>query len=87
VPPTDDHQAANFYPFFSITGSHRGGGCQWFIGNDVPGLTASDFGGLSQYGTLYPQTYLIFGGHGTTHTVINDFHQNLASNPCPAGSR
>jgi hypothetical protein len=87
VPPTDDHQPASFYPFFSITGSHRGGGCQWFLGNDVPGLTASDFGGLSQYGTLYPQTYLIFGGHGTTHTVINDFHQNLPSNPCPAESR
>ena len=86
VPPTDDGQPANFYPFFSITGSNREGGCQWFIGNNVPGLTANNFGGLSQYGTLYPQAYLIFGGHGATHQVINDFHQNLGSNPCPARS-
>jgi len=87
MPPTDDGQPANFYPFFSITGSHHRAGCQWFAGNDVPGLTASDFGGLSQYGTLYPQAYLVFGGHGATQQVIDDFHQTLAGNPCPAGSR
>jgi hypothetical protein len=85
-PVTDDGQPANFYPFFSITRSHRPGGCQWFLGNDVPGLTANDFGGLSQYGALYPQTFLVFGGHGATEQVIDDFHQNLAGNPCPATS-
>jgi hypothetical protein len=84
VPPTDDHQPAAFYPFFSVTNSHQPGGCRWFIGNDVPGLTASDFGKVSQYGTLFPQSYLIFGGGGATHTVINDFQQNLGTNPCPA---
>jgi hypothetical protein len=84
VPPTDDGHPASFYPFFSITSNHRPGGCRWFIGNDVPGQTASDFGGVSQYGTLFPQEYLIFGGGGATHQVINDFHQNLTGNPCPA---
>ena len=84
VPPTDDGQPATFYPFFSITSNHRPGGCRWFIGNDVPGLTATDFGKVSQYGTLFPQTYLVFGGGGATHTVINDFQRNLGANPCPA---
>ena len=85
VPPTDDGQPAAFYPFFSITNPFlTPGGCRWFIGNDVPGLTANDFGKVSQYGTLFPQTYLIFGGGGATHSVINDFQQNLGTNPCPA---
>ena len=83
-PPTDDGQPAAFYPFFSITNSHRPGGCRWFIGNVVPGQTANDFGGVSQYGTLFAQTYLIFGGGGATHSVINNFQQNLGTNPCPA---
>jgi hypothetical protein len=87
LPRTDDSQPANFYPFFSITSKHRAGGCRWFLGNDVPGLTANDFGGLPQYGALFPQTFLVFGGHGTTQQVIDDFHQNLAGNPCPAPSR
>jgi len=82
VPPTDDGHPATFYPFFSITSSHQPGGCQWFLGNVVPGQTATDFGGVSQYGTLFPQTYLIFGGGGATHSVINDFQQNLGFNPC-----
>jgi hypothetical protein len=84
LPPTDDHQPANFYPFFSVTSRHQPGGCRWFIGNDVPGLTASDFGGLSQYGTLYPQTYLVFGGHGATQVTYNDYHRTLPGNPCRA---
>jgi hypothetical protein len=84
VPPTDDGQPATFYPFYSITSRFHSGGCRWFIGNDVPGLTATDFGKVSQYGTLFPQTYLVFGGGGTTHTVINDFQNNLGTNPCPA---
>jgi hypothetical protein len=84
VPLTDDGQPAAFYPFYSITSSHHPGGCRWFIGNVVPGQTANDFGGVTQYGTLFPQTYLIFGGGGATHTVINDFQNNLGTNPCPA---
>ena len=30
------------------------------------------------------KTYLIFGGGGATHSVINDYQQNLGTNPCPA---
>ena len=84
VPTTDDNQPAAFYPFYSITSSHRPGGCRWFIGNVVPGQTANDFGGVSQYGTLFPQEFLLFGGGGATHTLIDDFQNNLGTNPCPA---
>jgi hypothetical protein len=79
VPPTDDGVPASFYPFYSITGKH---GCRWLMGNDVPGLTRDDFGGVNQYGTLLPQTYLTFGGHGATQTVVNDFRHVFAGNPC-----
>jgi hypothetical protein len=82
VPPTDDGQPAAFYPFYSITTPFHPGGCRWFIGNDVPGLTLTDFGKDAQYGALYPLSYLVFGGGGATHLVIDDFHKNLA-NPCP----
>jgi hypothetical protein len=84
VPPTDDGVPATFYPFFSITSSSRPGGCRWFIGNDVPGLTATDFGKVRQYGTLLPLVYLAFGGHGATVTRFNDFQNNLGLNPCRA---
>jgi hypothetical protein len=83
VPPTDDGSPAAFYPFFSITSSHRPGGCRWFIGNDVPGQTANDFGGVSQYGTLLPLQYLVNGAHGATTTRFNDYQQVLRGNPCP----
>jgi hypothetical protein len=81
IPPTDDGQPAEFYPFFSSTG-HHAGDCRWLIGNTVPGLTRADYGKQSQYGTLLPLTYLVFGGGGTTRTVFNDFRQVLAHNPC-----
>jgi len=85
VPPTDDGQPATFYPFFSITSFFPiGGTCRWFIGDVIPGVSANDFGGVSQYGTLLPLQYLIFGGGGATHMVINDFQNNLGRNPCPA---
>jgi len=85
VPPTDDGQPATFYPFFSITSFFPiGGTCRWFIGDVIPGVSANDFGGVSQYGTLLPLQYLVFGGGGATHMVINDFQNNLGRNPCPA---
>ncbi len=84
VPPTDDGQPATFYPFFSITSSSQPGGCRWFIGNDVPGVTANDFGKVNQYGSLLPLVYLAFGGHGATLTRFNDFQNNLGTNPCNA---
>jgi hypothetical protein len=84
IPPTDDGHPATFYPFFSITSPFHPGGCQWFIGNDVPGQTATDFGKTNQYGTLLPLTYLAFGGGGATIVRFNDFQKNLGTNPCPA---
>jgi hypothetical protein len=83
VPITDDGQRADFYPFFSITGRQDGRqGCQWLFGNDVPGLTARDFGGVSQYGSLLPLEYLVFGGHGATLTRFNDYRRIFPGNPC-----
>jgi hypothetical protein len=84
VPPTDDGVPATFYPFFSVTGSNLASGCRWLIGNDVPGLTASDFGKTSQYGKLLPLKYLVFGGGGAITTRFNDFQNNLGTNPCKA---
>ncbi|HXP18676.1 MAG TPA: hypothetical protein VN840_03410 [Streptosporangiaceae bacterium] len=91
TPPTDDGQPIAFYPFYSITSTHDHsvakdgeGGCRWFIGNDVPGLTASDFGGVSQFGTLFAQQFLAFGGGGTFVTRLDDYQQLLPNNPCPA---
>lgn len=79
VPPTDDGVPATFYPFYSITGQHS---CRWLMGDDVPGLTRDDFGGVRQYGRLFPQRYLVFGGHGATQTTINDFKHTFGTNPC-----
>ena len=85
VPPTDDGVPATFYPFFSITRSSPSSwGCRWFIGNVVPGQTANDFGGVSQYGSLLPLQFLAFGGEGATVTRFEDFQNNLGTNPCPA---
>jgi hypothetical protein len=95
VPPTDDGVPADFYPFYSSTARASSGGdvaaanahgdrsnCQWLLGNNVPGLTRDNFGGVSQYGALYPLSYLIFGGGGATRVVFNDYHATLPSNPC-----
>jgi hypothetical protein len=84
VPPTDDGQPAAFYPFYSITSSHASGGCHWFLGNDVPGQTVNDFGKNAQYGSLLSLPYLAFGGGGAIVNRINNFQQQLGSNPCPA---
>jgi hypothetical protein len=84
IPSTDDGQPANFYPFFSITGSKGDRGqCLWQIGNDTP-ATTNDFGKNNQYGPLLQLTYLAFGGGGTTLQRFNDFRQILDKNPCKA---
>ena len=83
IPITDDGTPAKFYPFYSITGNFGGIGCKWFIGNDVPGLTAFDFGRDSQYGSPLGLEFLIFGGGGATHIRFDDFQQVLPGNPCP----
>jgi hypothetical protein len=81
VPRTDDagRPLATFYPLF--TANSTSSGCQWGIGNDLP-TTTNDFGKTAQFGSLYLQTYLVFGGGGSTTTRYNGFQQALGSVPC-----
>src|SRR5690348_8701378 len=82
IPTTDKGQPAAFYPFFStLHGNGNGHGCLWAFGNDLPG--GNDLGRNAQYGTLLSSPYLIFGGGGTAHNLINNF-RNIVSNPCRA---
>jgi hypothetical protein len=83
VPTTDDHQSADFYPFFSK--GHVRESCRWALGSFIPGFTENDWGGNVQYGTLLSQPYLTFGGHGSITNFINDYRQILPADPC--GSR
>jgi len=88
IPTTDKGTPAAFYPFFSafqngVQGAPGSGRCMWGFGNDLPGAT-TDFGRNAQYGALLQSTYLIFGGGGATHDLINNFRQ-IMPNPCTAG--
>jgi hypothetical protein len=90
IPTTDKGTPAAFYPFFSafqngVQGTPGGGRCMWGFGNDLPGAT-TDFGRNAQYGTLLTSSYLIFGGGGASHQLINNFRQIIA-NPCLNGGR
>jgi hypothetical protein len=78
IPTTDEGVAANFYPFFSSTGS--GASCRWQFGNHIPG-SSNDYGQNAEFGTLLAPTYLVFGGHGATTTLINDF-RGIVPNTC-----
>jgi hypothetical protein len=84
IPTTDKGTPAAFYPFFSAFQNgvkhDDGGSCVWGFGNAMPGGT--DFGRNAQYGTLLSSSYLIFGGGGASHQLINNFRQIL-QNPCP----
>jgi len=87
IPTTDKGTPAAFYPFFSafqngVQDEQGDGGCVWAFGNHLPG--ANDFGRNAQYGSLLTTTYLVFGGGGAAHNLINNFRQ-VMSNPCPAG--
>jgi len=92
IPTTDSGTPAAFYPFFSFfprgsqhgNGGGNGGGCNWGFGNAMP--SGNDLGGNAQYGTLLSSSYLIFGGGGAFHNLINNFRQ-IISNPCPAGGK
>ncbi|HWN00249.1 MAG TPA: hypothetical protein VNO54_24640 [Streptosporangiaceae bacterium] len=82
IPVTDDGQPAAFYPFFStLHGNGHGHGCLWAFGNDLPG--GNDLGRNAQYGSLLSSSYLIFGGGGAAHNLINNF-RSIISNPCRA---
>jgi len=90
IPTDDEGQPAAFYPYFSIANasdrhsdSRRDeGGCVWQFGDTPPG-TITDFGKNAGYGSLLANQYLILGGGGQSHLVINDF-RNIFRNPCPA---
>jgi hypothetical protein len=94
IPLDDEGQPAQFYPYFSIGGSqdrgdHHGGdrgGCVWQFGATPP-RTITDFGKNAGYGTLLANPYLIFGGGGASHLVINDFRNVFSRNPCPSGNQ
>jgi hypothetical protein len=85
IPTTDKGTPAAFYPFF-VAFQHGARGvsrsCMWGFGNDMPGVT-NDFGRNAQYGSLLSSSYLIFGGGGATHQLINNF-RGIIRNPCPA---
>jgi hypothetical protein len=57
---------AAFYPFYSTTSD----GCTWMFGNDVAGLTTSDYGKVGQYGQ--PNLPWFFG----------DLSGGIRDNPC-----
>ncbi len=80
-PPTDDGVPADFYPFYSAITTT---GCQWAIGDLASNGTTNDFGQIDQYGPLFLQTYLVFGGGGATTQRYNDFQGVMPTNPCPA---
>jgi hypothetical protein len=82
IPQTDNGQPAQFYPYYSIAASANS--CVWQLGSTIPGTT-NDFGKNAGYGTLLPLHYLIFGGGGRSHTLINNFRNVFSPNPCPAG--
>lgn len=94
IPTDDEGQPAQFYPYFSIAASRggrsfsgggfdHGGGCVWQLGGKIPGTT-NDFGKNVGYGSLLPSSYLIFGGGGASHLLINNFRNVFSRNPCPA---
>jgi hypothetical protein len=86
IPTTDKGTPAAFYPFFSafqngVQNEQGNGGCRWGFGNVMPG--GNNFGRNAQYGSLLSLSYLIAGGGGASHNLINDFRQ-IFPNPCPA---
>jgi hypothetical protein len=88
IPTTDKGTPAAFYPFFSafqngVPNAGIFGQCVWGFGNAMPFAT-TNFGRNAQYGSLLSSSYLIFGGGGASHQLINNFRQIL-HNPCPAG--
>jgi hypothetical protein len=59
----------------------------WSMANDGIPNQISDFGRNKQYGSLYANNYLIFGGGGASISRYNDFQNILRSNPCPQTSQ
>jgi hypothetical protein len=79
-PTTDSGSPAAFYPYFSTV--NNGGTCNWGAGETLPNTT-NNFGGSSaEFGPLYGQIYWVFGGHGATHRVIDNYNSRAFANPC-----
>ena len=72
---------AFFYPFFS-TGMQKSA-CAWQFGGPTIAGSTGDFGGITQFGTLYP---LAFPTPGGSMTVMDDYQGTPASNACPIGT-
>jgi hypothetical protein len=73
---------ASFYPIFT-TGT-ADGACVWQEGGAFLPGTTNTFGGTSQaeYGDLLTSIYPAVGN--TTQGIIENFHNTLHKNPCPA---
>jgi hypothetical protein len=90
IPITDKGAPAQFYPFFSLLRSRhshtdqqvgdRRASCTFGFGNELP-RSVTDFGRNSQYGSLLQSSYLVFGGHGASQLLINNF-RGIIGNPC-----
>jgi hypothetical protein len=78
--------SAELYPIYSTrTGNDA---CAWHEGGThIPGTT-NTFGGTSttEYGPTLGVYYPPLAGFAAG-TVVNDFHNSLASNPCPSAGR
>jgi hypothetical protein len=80
IPQTDEHVAAQFYPYYSTTRTQQG--CEFQFGNTIPG-EITNFGGHAQWGTLLPLDYTTTGGGAALS--YNDFRNILPFNPCQQG--
>jgi hypothetical protein len=78
----DPPNGATFYPIFSTTGSKNA--CLWQEGGAaIPGTT-NNFGGVSgvEFGGLLVSNYPVTGP--SVSQRLNNFHNTLPDNPCPA---
>jgi hypothetical protein len=78
IPPTDDGNPAQFYPYYS-TGTALGG-CAWTVGQMYPGFSTNNYGAHQQYGQLLKVAYS--GAGGKASYSYEDFQNNLPNNPC-----
>jgi hypothetical protein len=77
---------ASFYPIYTTT-TAANGSCVWQEGGgNIPGTT-NNFGGVSgvEYGGLLVSNYPVAGP--SVSQRLNNFHNTLSNNPCPAGKK
>jgi hypothetical protein len=79
----DPPNGASFYPIYTTT-TAADGSCVWQEGGgNIPGTT-NNFGGVSgvEYGGLLVSNYPVAGP--SVSQRLNNFHNTLSNNPCPA---